>query len=287
MFFSVDPGRARAWRSPPTIRQHRHEPARARRADRALPAAGHPAGRRGIVWSWLLSSDGLVNQFLSASGSAASTRAWLGDFDTALPAVGVIGAWVLLGLCTLLLLAGMSKIDPALYEAARLDGAGPVREFFSITAAQPAPGDRRLRHGHRHRRPRQLRHRLHLHPGRPRQLDHGARPGDLLPGLLRARGRPGLGARRRAHGARPGLRPAHPVADAEGRVDDRRPSRGLDRPAALLVLLMAITLLPFVSLFVTALHPSGHLSRPGSTGRATRSGATSSTRSRRRAWASC
>ncbi|MEV7971528.1 ABC transporter permease subunit [Sphaerisporangium sp. NPDC088356] len=34
---------------------------------------------------------------------------------------------------TLLLLAGMSKIDPALYEAARLDGAGPWREFISIT----------------------------------------------------------------------------------------------------------------------------------------------------------
>jgi raffinose/stachyose/melibiose transport system permease protein len=40
---------------------------------------------------------------------------------------------VLLGLCTLLLLAGMSKIDVSLYEAARLDGAGAIREFFSIT----------------------------------------------------------------------------------------------------------------------------------------------------------
>jgi raffinose/stachyose/melibiose transport system permease protein len=50
-----------------------------------------------------------------------------------LPAVGVIGAWVLLGLCTLLLLAGMSKIDPALYEVARLDGAGSLREFSAIT----------------------------------------------------------------------------------------------------------------------------------------------------------
>ena len=58
------------------------------------------------------------------------TRAWLGDFGTALPAVGVIGAWVLLGLCTVLLLTGMPKIDPALYEAAQMDGAGPVREFI-------------------------------------------------------------------------------------------------------------------------------------------------------------
>jgi raffinose/stachyose/melibiose transport system permease protein len=92
-----------------------------------------PLVAAGIAWSWLLSSDGLVNQVLSAIGLEDVTRAWLGDFGTALPAVGVIGAWVLLGLCTLLLLSGMSKIDPALYEAARLDGAGPLREFFSIT----------------------------------------------------------------------------------------------------------------------------------------------------------
>jgi raffinose/stachyose/melibiose transport system permease protein len=92
-----------------------------------------PLVAAGIAWTWLLSSDGLVNQLLSAIGLGGVTRAWLGDFSTALPAVGVIGAWVLLGLCTLLLLAGMSKIDPALYEAARLDGAGPLREFSSIT----------------------------------------------------------------------------------------------------------------------------------------------------------
>ncbi|GAA1002734.1 ABC transporter permease [Acrocarpospora pleiomorpha] len=92
-----------------------------------------PLVAAGITWSWLLSSTGLVNQFLSAVGLEKVTRAWLGDFSTALPAVGVIGAWVLLGLCTLLLLAGMSKIDPALYEAARLDGAGAFREFLSIT----------------------------------------------------------------------------------------------------------------------------------------------------------
>ncbi|MGS2642743.1 ABC transporter permease subunit [Streptosporangium sp. LJ11] len=92
-----------------------------------------PLVAAGITWSWLLSSTGLVNQILTAVGLERITRAWLGDFSTALPAVGVIGAWVLLGLCTLLLLAGMSKIDPALYEAARLDGAGPFREFLSIT----------------------------------------------------------------------------------------------------------------------------------------------------------
>ena len=92
-----------------------------------------PLVAAGIVWSWLLSSDGMVNQVLSAVGLDGITRAWLGDFDTALPAVGVIGAWVLLGLCTLLLLSGMTNIDPTLYEVARLDGAGAVREFLSIT----------------------------------------------------------------------------------------------------------------------------------------------------------
>ena len=92
-----------------------------------------PLVAAGIMWSWQLSTDGLVNQLLRLIGLGGAARAWLGDFNTALPAVGVIGAWVLFGLCMLLLLAGMSKIDPSLYEAARVDGAGPFREFFSIT----------------------------------------------------------------------------------------------------------------------------------------------------------
>lgn len=92
-----------------------------------------PLVAAGIAWSWMLSSSGVVNQILSAVGLRSLTRAWLGDFGTALPAVGLIGAWVLLGLCTVLLLTGMSKIDQALYEAAQIDGAGPVREFFAIT----------------------------------------------------------------------------------------------------------------------------------------------------------
>ncbi|MGX7672416.1 carbohydrate ABC transporter permease [Plantactinospora sp. DSM 117369] len=92
-----------------------------------------PLVAAGIAWSWLLSSNGLVNQALRAVGLGGLARAWLGDFDTALPAVGVIGAWVLLGLCTILMVTGMSKIDPALYEAARIDGAGPVREFLAVT----------------------------------------------------------------------------------------------------------------------------------------------------------
>jgi raffinose/stachyose/melibiose transport system permease protein len=92
-----------------------------------------PLVAAGIAWKWVLSTSGVVNQILSAIGLGGVTRAWLGDFDFALPAVGIIGAWVLIGLCTILLLTGMSKIDPALYESARIDGAGAVREFRSIT----------------------------------------------------------------------------------------------------------------------------------------------------------
>jgi raffinose/stachyose/melibiose transport system permease protein len=87
----------------------------------------------GIIWGWLLSLSGLVNQILSAIGLGAITRAWLGDFNWALSAVGIIGIWVLLGFCTVLLSTGISKVDPALYESARIDGASWFREFVAIT----------------------------------------------------------------------------------------------------------------------------------------------------------
>jgi raffinose/stachyose/melibiose transport system permease protein len=92
-----------------------------------------PLVAAGIIWGWLLALPGLVNQILKAVGLGGLTRAWLGDFDWALPAVGMIGVWVLLGFCTVLLSTGMAKIDPALYEAARIDGAGWFQEFITIT----------------------------------------------------------------------------------------------------------------------------------------------------------
>lgn len=92
-----------------------------------------PLVAAGIAWTWMLASSGAVNQILSVLSFGKVSNAWLGDNSTALPAVGVIGGWLQLGLCTLLLLSGMSKLDPALYEAARMDGAGPIREFVSIT----------------------------------------------------------------------------------------------------------------------------------------------------------
>jgi raffinose/stachyose/melibiose transport system permease protein len=117
------------------IRRGTTKPAR---AVLLLPQAV-PLVAAGIAWSLLLSSTGAVNRLLDAVGLGGVARAWLGDSSTALAAVGVIGAWVLLGLCTTLLLAGADRIDPALYEAARLDGAGPWAEFRAVTL----PGVRR------------------------------------------------------------------------------------------------------------------------------------------------
>jgi raffinose/stachyose/melibiose transport system permease protein len=98
-----------------------------------------PLVAAGIVWDWVYSTNGIANQLLSAVGLGGITRPWLADFDTALPAVGLIGSWVQLGLCTLLLLTGIAKIDPSLYEAARLDGASRLQVFRHVTL----PGLRR------------------------------------------------------------------------------------------------------------------------------------------------
>jgi raffinose/stachyose/melibiose transport system permease protein len=92
-----------------------------------------PLVAAGIIWGWLLALPGLINQLLKAVGLGMITKAWLGDFHFALPAVGVIGIWVLLGFCTVLLLTGMTKIDPALYESARIDGASWLQEFVGVT----------------------------------------------------------------------------------------------------------------------------------------------------------
>lgn len=92
-----------------------------------------PLVAAGIIWGRLLSLQGLVNQLLRSIGLDNLARAWLGDFDWALPAVGLIGIWVLLGFCTVLLWTGMSKLDAALYESARIDGAGWLTELRRIT----------------------------------------------------------------------------------------------------------------------------------------------------------
>ena len=86
-----------------------------------------------VAWRRMYAPDGTVNDLLGAVGLDSLTRGWLGDYTAALPAVGFIGTWFEIGLVTVLLLAGMGRIPGELYEAARLDGAGPFREFFAVT----------------------------------------------------------------------------------------------------------------------------------------------------------
>ena len=86
-----------------------------------------------VAWRWIYAPTGLLNETLRLVGLDGLTRAWLGDFHLALPAVGVAGTWVGFGLCMVLFLAGVQGIPVELYEAARLDGAGPLQEFLAVT----------------------------------------------------------------------------------------------------------------------------------------------------------
>ncbi|GAB2618961.1 carbohydrate ABC transporter permease [Pseudactinotalea suaedae] len=86
-----------------------------------------------VAWRQIYAPEGTLNTVLRAVGLEQLTRSWLGDYTWTLPAVGMVGTWVQTGLVTVLLLAGMARLPREQYEAARLDGAGAVREFFSLT----------------------------------------------------------------------------------------------------------------------------------------------------------
>lgn len=86
-----------------------------------------------LVFKRIYAPDGPLNALLRAIGLDVLTRTWLADFTWALPALGLIGTWVTFGFCMVLFISGTSAIATELYEAARVDGAGPVREFFAVT----------------------------------------------------------------------------------------------------------------------------------------------------------
>jgi raffinose/stachyose/melibiose transport system permease protein len=86
-----------------------------------------------LAWVWIYAPNGPLNEALRAVGLGSLARGWLGDFTFALPALGLVGTWVTFGLCLVLFLAGIQKIPTTLYEAARVDGAGRLREFFAVT----------------------------------------------------------------------------------------------------------------------------------------------------------
>jgi raffinose/stachyose/melibiose transport system permease protein len=86
-----------------------------------------------IAWRWIYAPEGAINEVLRLAGLGDLARAWLGDFTFALPALGVVGTWVMYGFPMLIFIAGMQRIPQSLYDAARIDGCGPVREFFHVT----------------------------------------------------------------------------------------------------------------------------------------------------------
>ena len=86
-----------------------------------------------IAWTWIYAPNGPLNEALDAVGLDSVSRGWLGDFTWALPALGLVGTWVMFGLAIVLFLAGIQKIPVTLYEAARVDGAGRFREFLAVT----------------------------------------------------------------------------------------------------------------------------------------------------------
>jgi len=91
-----------------------------------------------MVWRWLYNGDfGLINYVLSLVGVDGPN--WIADPDTALYALVVIGVWSSIGYNMIILLAGMQSIPADYYEAAALDGAGPVRQFFRITLPLLSP----------------------------------------------------------------------------------------------------------------------------------------------------
>ncbi|MEU6090159.1 sugar ABC transporter permease [Streptomyces sp. NPDC047085] len=85
----------------------------------------------GNVWKYMYEPGGLVNGVLNALG--LGSVAFLQDPDTALPSVVVVQAWASVGSAILILTAGLKSIPESYYEAAALDGAGPVTVFWRIT----------------------------------------------------------------------------------------------------------------------------------------------------------
>jgi raffinose/stachyose/melibiose transport system permease protein len=86
-----------------------------------------------IAWRWLYATDGSINMIVGAIFGKENTRAYLGDMELALPALGIVAFWTMFGFVVVMLLSGTQHIPKELYDAARSDGAGPIREFFAVT----------------------------------------------------------------------------------------------------------------------------------------------------------
>lgn len=86
-----------------------------------------------IMWQYLFTSDGLVNQFLGCFGADAVS--WYGEPSAAMAVIVLLRLWEF-GSTMVIFLAALRDIPKEYYDAARVDGCGRVRAFFSITLPQ-------------------------------------------------------------------------------------------------------------------------------------------------------
>jgi len=93
-----------------------------------------PSAVIGIVWQWLYNpAFGPINQGLKAMGLGVLALPWLGDFTWALPSVGMVAVWYYFGFCMVIFMTGLQRLDPSIFEAARVDGARPTYTFRRVT----------------------------------------------------------------------------------------------------------------------------------------------------------
>jgi len=86
----------------------------------------------GVVWTYAFQPElGLINQLLRSL--SLPTSLWLGSPSVALPALVLVTIWQRFGWFMILFLAGLQDIPVEVKEAAKVDGASPIRSFFDIT----------------------------------------------------------------------------------------------------------------------------------------------------------
>jgi multiple sugar transport system permease protein len=91
-----------------------------------------------LVWKWMYNGEfGILNNILNVFGIEGQN--WLSNPKTALYMVMIVGIWMSVGYNMIILLAGMQGISKSYYEAAAIDGAGPVKQFFKITIPMLTP----------------------------------------------------------------------------------------------------------------------------------------------------
>lgn len=88
------------------------------------------------VWLWLFNDSGLVNNIL---GSLAPGPSWLVNEFWSMPVIAFFATWKQLGFYVILYLAALQNIPQDLYDAAAVDGAGPVRSFWFVTVPSVRP----------------------------------------------------------------------------------------------------------------------------------------------------